>query len=164
MESDLGDLKDESELHLIGQVGQRCRRVPSAGLNTPAPAPGGIKSMTSKKKQFRPCHYFRHHPARCRTDPGASLTVREKVEIAHQLARLNVDVIEAGFPISSGEDFEAVRRIAHEVEGPIICGLSRAIGKDIDRAGEALKSAPNPRIHTFIGTSPITPPWSENHG
>ena len=86
--------------------------------------------------------------------PGASLTVREKLEIARQLARLNVDVIEAGFPISSDQDFEAVRRIAHEVEGPVVCGLSRAIFKDIDRAGEALKGAPHPRIHTFIGTSP----------
>jgi 2-isopropylmalate synthase len=86
--------------------------------------------------------------------PGASLTVREKVEIAHQLARLNVDVIEAGFPISSEQDFTAVRRIAHEVEGPIVCGLSRAIMKDIDRAAEALKGSPKPRIHTFIGTSP----------
>ena len=86
--------------------------------------------------------------------PGASLTGRGKLEIAYQLARLNVDVIEAGFPISSEEDFTAVRRIAHEVEGPIICGLSRAIAKDIDRAGEALKDAPKPRIHTFIGTSP----------
>ena len=87
--------------------------------------------------------------------PGASLALREKVEIAHQLARLNVDVIEAGFPISSDQDYNAVRRIAHEVEGPVICGLSRAIFKDIDRAGEALKDAPKPRIHTFIGTSPL---------
>ena len=87
--------------------------------------------------------------------PGATLALREKVEIAHQLARLNVDVIEAGFPISSDQDYNAVRRIAHEVEGPVICGLSRAIFKDIDRAGEALKDAPRPRIHTFIGTSPL---------
>ena len=87
--------------------------------------------------------------------PGASLALREKIEIAHQLARLNVDVIEAGFPISSDQDYNAVRRIAHEVEGPVICGLSRAIFKDIDRAGEALKDAPRPRIHTFIGTSPL---------
>ena len=86
--------------------------------------------------------------------PGASLTVREKIEIAHQLARLNVDVIEAGFPISSDQDFDAVHRIAHEVEGPIICGLARAVFQDIDQAGEALKTAPKPRIHTFIGTSP----------
>jgi 2-isopropylmalate synthase len=87
--------------------------------------------------------------------PGASLTVPEKLEIAHQLARLNVDVIEAGFPVSSNEDFEAVRRIGQEVEGPIICGLARAVPGDINRAGQALKDAPRPRIHTFIGTSEI---------
>ena len=87
--------------------------------------------------------------------PGASLTVGEKFEIAHQLARLKVDVIEAGFPISSNEDFEAVRRIGQEVEGPVICGLTRALPIDIDRAGEALRGAPRPRIHTFIGTSEI---------
>jgi len=87
--------------------------------------------------------------------PGASLTHEEKIEIAHQLAKLNVDVIEAGFPISSNDDFRAVRQIAHEVEGPRICGLSRALPEDIDRAGEALKGAQKPRIHTFIGTSDI---------
>ena len=73
--------------------------------------------------------------------PGASLTVPEKMEIAHQLAKLRVDVIEAGFPVSSNEDFDAVRRIAHEVEGPVICGLARAVALDIDRAGEALKGS-----------------------
>ena len=87
--------------------------------------------------------------------PGASLNVKEKLEIAHQLARLKVDIIEAGFPLSSNEDFEAVRRIAHEVEGPMICGLARALPKDVERAGAALKGAPNPRIHTFIGTSEV---------
>lgn len=85
--------------------------------------------------------------------PGASLTVREKMEIAHQLARLNVDVIEAGFPVSSNEDFEAVKRIAQEVKGPTICALSRAIELDINRAGEALQEGENTRLHTFIGTS-----------
>ncbi|HID95026.1 MAG TPA: 2-isopropylmalate synthase [Candidatus Latescibacteria bacterium] len=87
--------------------------------------------------------------------PGASLTTQEKVEIAHQLARLNVDVIEAGFPISSRDDFEAVGRISQEVQGPIICGLARAVEKDIDRCWEAVKYAAKPRIHTFIGTSDI---------
>ena len=86
--------------------------------------------------------------------PGASLTVPDKLEIAHQLARLGVDVIEAGFPISSNEDFEAVHRIGQEVEGPAICGLCRVVLKDVDRAGEALKDAPKGRIHTFVGTSP----------
>ncbi|MBT4096280.1 MAG: 2-isopropylmalate synthase, partial [Gemmatimonadetes bacterium] len=70
--------------------------------------------------------------------PGASLTVPDKMEIAKQLARLQVDVIEAGFPISSNEDYEAVHRIAHEIEGPAICGLARVVLKDIDRAAEAL--------------------------
>lgn len=87
--------------------------------------------------------------------PGSSLTVREKMEIAHQLARLKVDVIEAGFPASSNEDFEAVRRIAHEVEGPAICGLARVVPRDIERAGESLRGAARPRIHTFVGTSDI---------
>jgi 2-isopropylmalate synthase len=87
--------------------------------------------------------------------PGSSLTVREKMEIAHQLARLKVDVIEAGFPASSNEDFEAVRRIAHEIEGPVVCGLARVVPRDIERAGESLQGAPRPRIHTFVGTSDI---------
>ncbi len=87
--------------------------------------------------------------------PGASLNSNEKMEIAKQLARLNVDVIEAGFPISSQEDFESVRSIAHEVKGPTICALARAVSADIIRAGEALKDAEKPMIHTFIGTSDI---------
>ncbi|MBI5286097.1 MAG: 2-isopropylmalate synthase, partial [Deltaproteobacteria bacterium] len=87
--------------------------------------------------------------------PGASMNVEEKVMIAKQLARLGVDIIEAGFAISSPGDFEAVRRIAHEVEGPIICSLARARPEDIDRAWEALKGASKPRIHTFISTSDI---------
>ena len=87
--------------------------------------------------------------------PGASLTVPDKLEIAHQLARLKVDVIEAGFPISSNEDFEAVHRIGQEVEGPVICGLARVLLKDIDRVGEALEGAARQRIHTFVGTSDI---------
>ena len=87
--------------------------------------------------------------------PGAALSVEEKVTIAHQLARLGVDVIEAGFPISSGAQFEATRRIAQEVEGPVIAGLARAVKEDIDRAWEALTGAKRPRIHTFIATSDI---------
>ena len=87
--------------------------------------------------------------------PGASMNVEEKVLIAKQLARLGVDIIEAGFAISSPGDFEAVRRISHEIEGPIVCSLARAKSEDIDRAWEALKGAPKPRIHTFISTSDI---------
>ena len=86
---------------------------------------------------------------------GTRLDAREKLEIAQQLARLGVDIIEAGFPISSPEDFEAVKLIAAEVRGPIICGLSRAVADDIDRAGEALKKAKRSRIHTGLGISDI---------
>src|SRR5881275_1478112 len=87
--------------------------------------------------------------------PGISLNAAEKLEIAHQLARLNVDVIEAGFPIASPGDFEAVQAIAREVEGPIICGLARCQSEDIDRAGQALKDGKRPRIHVFLATSGI---------
>ena len=87
--------------------------------------------------------------------PGASLTIQEKLIIAKQLAKLNVDVIEAGFPISSEGDFEAVKLIAQKVKGPIICGLARTVKEDIDRAWEAVKYAEKPRIHTFIATSQI---------
>jgi 2-isopropylmalate synthase len=87
--------------------------------------------------------------------PGISLNTQEKVEIAHQLARLGVDVIEAGFPITSPGDFEAVEAIAREVEGPAICGLARTHKADIDAAWNAIKSSERPRIHTFISTSDI---------
>src|SRR5688500_4249550 len=87
--------------------------------------------------------------------PGISLNMQEKVEIAQQLARLGVDVIEAGFPITSPGDFEAVRAIARGVEGPVICGLARTHKADIDAAWNAIKDAPRARIHTFISTSDI---------
>ncbi|MGQ0823668.1 MAG: 2-isopropylmalate synthase [Actinomycetota bacterium] len=87
--------------------------------------------------------------------PGISLDVAEKLEIAEQLARLGVDVIEAGFPIASVGDFESVEAIAKSVRGPIIAGLSRTGFKDIDRAWEAVQHASRPRIHVFIATSKI---------
>lgn len=87
--------------------------------------------------------------------PGISLSVEEKVEIAHQLARLKVDVIEAGFPITSEGDFESVSRIAAEVEGPTITGLARIHEADIVRAWEAVQWSNRPRIHTFVGTSDL---------
>jgi len=87
--------------------------------------------------------------------PGASMNVEEKITLAKQLARLGVDIIEAGFAISSPGDFEAIKRIGSEVEGPIICSLARAKKEDIDRAWEALKDAPKRRIHTFHSTSDI---------
>jgi 2-isopropylmalate synthase len=87
--------------------------------------------------------------------PGASMNVEEKITLAKQLARLGVDIIEAGFAISSPGDFEAIKRIGAEVEGPVICSLARARKEDIDRAWEALKGAPKRRIHTFHSTSDI---------
>jgi len=87
--------------------------------------------------------------------PGISLDVTEKLEIAEQLARLGVDVIEAGFPIASDGDFESVEAIAKSVRGPIIAGLSRTGFKDVDRAWEAVRHAERPRIHVFIATSKI---------
>src|SRR4051812_31010312 len=87
--------------------------------------------------------------------PGVSLNLREKMDIAMQLAKLKVDVIEAGFPIASLGDFESVREIAKNVEGPVIAGLARISKLDIDRAWEAVKYAKKPRIHTFIATSAV---------
>ncbi len=87
--------------------------------------------------------------------PGATMTFEEKLEVADLLDALGVDVIEAGFPIASEGDFEAVSAIAKRVKRASVCGLARAAFKDIDRAGEALKSAVRPRIHTFISTSPL---------
>ncbi len=87
--------------------------------------------------------------------PGISLNVPEKVEIAQQLARLGVDVIEAGFPITSPGDFEAVEAISRAVEGPVVCGLARTHKADIDAAWGAIREAHRPRIHTFISTSDI---------
>jgi len=86
---------------------------------------------------------------------GSRLGVREKLEIARQLTRLGVDIIEAGFPISSPKDFEAVELISQHIQGPIICGLSRAVIADIDACGKALKKAGKSRIHTGLGISDI---------
>src|SRR5574341_696484 len=88
--------------------------------------------------------------------PGYSMNTREKVEMARQLARLGVDILEGGFPIASEDDFEAVKAIAQAVRGgPVIAGLARARDVDIDRAWEALQHAERPRIHTFLATSEI---------
>jgi len=86
---------------------------------------------------------------------GGSLNLKEKLEIARQLEKLGVDVIEAGFPISSPGDFESVKLIAEEVRGSIICGLARANPGDVDRAWEAIKNAAQPRIHVFVSSSDI---------
>ncbi len=87
--------------------------------------------------------------------PGASLNQREKLEIAQALARLGVDIIEAGFPVSSKGDFEAVKAIAKSIKGAVICGLARAIKKDIDAAYQSVKYSRHPRIHVFLATSKI---------
>ncbi|MGD8626284.1 MAG: 2-isopropylmalate synthase, partial [Anaerolineae bacterium] len=87
--------------------------------------------------------------------PGAALNVNEKVEIAHVLEEMGIDVIEAGFPISSPGDFRAVQRISREVRDCTICGLTRANPKDIDAAAEALRDAARPRIHTGLGASEV---------
>lgn len=95
--------------------------------------------------------------------PGATLTSKEKLDIARQLAKLGVDIIEAGFPAASKDDFEAVKTIAETIGNtvdengyvPVICGLSRCNKKDIERAWDAVKYAKRPRIHTFIATSDI---------
>jgi len=86
---------------------------------------------------------------------GTRLGAREKIEIARQLVRLNVDIIEAGFPASSPEDFEAVRMISEQIEGPVICGLTRARIEDIESCRKALAKAKRPRIHTGIGVSEV---------
>jgi len=87
--------------------------------------------------------------------PGISLGVREKLEIAEQLQRLGVDIIEAGFPAASPGDFDAVRQIAGRIKDSVVCALARTMPEDIDRAWEAVRDAARPRIHTFISTSDI---------
>ncbi len=87
--------------------------------------------------------------------PGISLSVREKLEIAEQLARLGVDIIEAGFPVTSPGDFQAVKVLAKRIEGPAIAALSRAVPHDVDVAWDAIKNAKKPRIHTFIMASDV---------
>src|SRR5688500_6253180 len=87
--------------------------------------------------------------------PGATLNLQEKLEVARQLESLGVDIIEAGFPIASPGDFEAVSAIAAEITESVVCGLARSTPKDVERAGEAVKHAKHPRIHVFCATSKI---------
>src|SRR5919206_2155490 len=87
--------------------------------------------------------------------PGATMTLEEKLEIADLLDAMGVDIIEAGFPIASNGDFEAVREIAGRIKNATVAGLARAGNADIDRAGEAVRHAKRPRIHTFLSTSPV---------
>ena len=94
--------------------------------------------------------------------PGFSMNVEEKLRVASQLKRLNVDIIEAGFPIASEGDFQSVRAIAEKIDGPRITGLARTADADIDRVWEAVKVAKNSGIHTFIATSDIHIEWKFN--
>src|SRR5580658_3315666 len=91
--------------------------------------------------------------------PGATMTHEEKIEVAELLDQMGVDIIEAGFPIASEGDFAAVNEIAKRTKNAVVCGLARAGFNDIDRAGEAIKPAKQPRIHTFISTSPVHMKW-----
>ena len=91
--------------------------------------------------------------------PGASMTREEKVRIAKVLERMRVDIIEAGFPVASPDDFEAVKAVAASIHDSTVCALARALDNDIDRAGEAIKPAKRGRIHTFISTSPVHMKW-----
>ncbi|MEZ5852895.1 MAG: 2-isopropylmalate synthase [Hyphomicrobiaceae bacterium] len=91
--------------------------------------------------------------------PGAAMTLEDKLKVAAILDEMGVDIIEAGFPISSNGDFEAVCEISKIVKNAVVCGLSRSSFADIDRAGEAVKFAKRPRIHTFISTSPVHRKW-----
>ena len=87
--------------------------------------------------------------------PGASMNLEEKIQIAELLDELKVDIIEAGFPIASNGDFEAVQSVSKKIKNSTIAALSRASFRDIDRAWEAIQHAKSPRIHTFIATSPL---------
>src|SRR5437762_4810119 len=87
--------------------------------------------------------------------PGFSMNIEDKLKMARQLERLNVDILEAGFPIASEGDFEAVRRVSAEVRTPTIAGLARAVKTDIDRCAKALEHANQSRIHIFLATSDI---------
>ena len=119
--------------------------------DSPADGAAGVPDVPAESR----VHIFDTTLRDGEQSPGISLNTQEKVEIAQQLARLGVDVIEAGFPITSPGDFEAVTEISRQVEGPVICGLARTHKTDIDAAWNAIKDSERPRIHTFISTSDI---------
>lgn len=116
-----------------------------------APSASAIKPVSSKDRVI----IFDTTLRDGEQSPGASMTFEEKLQVAELLDAMGVDVIEAGFPIASNGDFEAVSEIARIVKNATVCGLARAGAKDIDRAGDALKHAAKRRIHTFISTSPL---------
>jgi len=108
------------------------------------------KKSKSKKKRIVIFDTTLRDAEQC---PGAAMSIEEKLKVAHQLARLRVDIIEAGFPYSSPGDFEAVQRIAGEVKGPTICGLTLCRLEAVDRTAEALKAGRRVRLHAFLSTS-----------
>jgi 2-isopropylmalate synthase len=114
-----------------------------------------IERKRKDQKMSRKIHIFDTTLRDGEQAPGAKLNKKQKLEAAFQLARLGVDVIEAGFPVSSPEDLNAVRNISEQVRGPIIAGLARAVEHDIDCVWEAVKAAERPRIHVFLGSSDI---------
>ncbi|KAL8262910.1 hypothetical protein R6Q59_024259 [Mikania micrantha] len=145
--------------------------LPCKPSSLPVSSPKPLPSLCYRRPDYIPNHisdrsYDRIFDITLRDDvqyPGATMNTKEKLDIARQLAKLGVDIIEAGFPASSEADFEAVKLIAQEVGNvagedghvPVICGLARCNKNDIDRAWEAVKYAKFPRIHTFIATSEI---------
>jgi 2-isopropylmalate synthase len=134
------------------------RLIASTGRGTPGQRPSPLNYPDPSSP-----HTHSHLPPPGEQSPGATLTSKEKLEIAKQLSRLGVDIIEAGFPVASPDDFAAVQAIAKEVGNevhpdgyvPVICGLSRSRIKDLEAAWEAVRHAKQPRVHTFIATSEI---------
>ncbi|MGI9383018.1 MAG: 2-isopropylmalate synthase, partial [Methyloligellaceae bacterium] len=120
---------------------------------------------SAKKKTTKPARKARNKADRVvifdttlrdgEQSPGASMTLEEKLQVAEMLDEMGVDIIEAGFPIASKGDFQAVSEISKIVKNAVVAGLARAGFKDIDRAGEAVKEAARPRVHTFLSTSPV---------
>ena len=113
------------------------------------------KENSQKKGDYRKIRIFDTTLRDGEQSPGATLTYHEKIMIAKQLDKLGVDVIEAGFPIASEDDFKAVKAIAETIQNSTVAALARCVDKDIERAAEALKNANHPRIHIFLATSPI---------
>ncbi|MFH1113558.1 MAG: 2-isopropylmalate synthase, partial [Pseudomonadota bacterium] len=114
-----------------------------------------LEDERKEKRMSRKIHVFDTTLRDGEQVPGAKLNKRQKIEIARQLEKLGVDVIEAGFPCSSPEDLRAVQAVSEQVRGPVIAGLARAVAQDIDAAWEAVKPAERPRIHVFLGSSDV---------
>src|SRR5262249_36229836 len=131
--------------------------LPSPDGPPPCPRDQRIRAMSAAQTQSHSDHVtiFDTTLRDGEQSPGASMNLEEKIRIAHVLEEMGVDVIEAGFPIASTGDFEAVSEIAKRLKQSTVCGLARAGRLDIDRAWEAVRHAKRPRIHTFISTSAL---------